>query len=136
VIRRSSRTGEPEEPSRTPETARSIRRSRRDDDATVANTEGSEQDWQGSSTPTAPSGVEDSAADVPLVPEIEPPREWNLWDLERLARERSGADPARDEEWSFLLMYLREFARPDGGLPIDFDGLVRESFAELARSAY
>ena len=35
---------------------------------------------------------------------------------------------------SFLLMYLREFADADGLLPIDFDGLVRDSFGELVGS--
>src|SRR4029079_14903453 len=40
------------------------------------------------------------------------PREWNLWELERVTREAAGADAARDEERSFLLMYLREFADP------------------------
>jgi hypothetical protein len=59
------------------------------------------------------------------------PRQWNLWDLERLTRERSSGDAIRDEERSFLLMYLREFAGPDGELPVDFDGLVRDSFGEL-----
>jgi hypothetical protein len=59
------------------------------------------------------------------------PREWNLWDLERLARQAAGADMVLDEERSFLLMYLREFAGPDGSLPADFDGLVRDSFGEL-----
>jgi hypothetical protein len=59
------------------------------------------------------------------------PRQWNLWELERLTRESSGDDIARDEERQFLLMYLREFADSDGQLPIDFDGLVRDSFGEL-----
>jgi hypothetical protein len=59
------------------------------------------------------------------------PREWNLWDLERLTREHAGEDEARDQERSFLLMYLRDFAGPDGLLPIDFDGLVRDSFGDL-----
>ena len=59
------------------------------------------------------------------------PRRWNLWDLERLTRERSGDDAVRDEERSFLLMYMREFAGPDGLLPVDFDRLVRDSFGEL-----
>ena len=39
--------------------------------------------------------------------------------------------PARDAEWGYLVVYLREFARPDGTLPTEFDGLVRESFGEL-----
>jgi outer membrane biosynthesis protein TonB len=59
------------------------------------------------------------------------PRQWNIWDLERLTREASGSDMTLDEERSFLLMYLRDFAGPDGELPIDFDGLVRDSFGEL-----
>ena len=59
------------------------------------------------------------------------PRQWNLWDLERLSRDRAGEDAVRDEERSFLLMYLRDFAGPDGMLPIDFDGLVRDSFGDL-----
>ncbi len=59
------------------------------------------------------------------------PQTWNLWELERLARARSGDDPMRDEEWGYLLIYLREFASPEGVLPLDFDSLVRESFGEL-----
>jgi hypothetical protein len=59
------------------------------------------------------------------------PRQWNLWDLERLTREHSGDDIAQDEERQFLLMYLREFADSAGLLPLDFDGLVRDSFGEL-----
>jgi hypothetical protein len=59
------------------------------------------------------------------------PRTWNLWELERLTRDASGTDVALDEERTFLLLYLREFADPDGLLPIDFDGLVRDSFGEL-----
>ena len=81
---------------------------------------------------------------VPVVPEPVPepstvvpigvgagPRQWNLWDLERLTREHSGDDVAQDEERQFLLMYLREFADSAGLLPLDFDGLVRDSFGEL-----
>lgn len=63
------------------------------------------------------------------------PREWNLEQLQRLAAERAGQDLVRDEEWSFLFVYLREFASTDGLLPVDFDGLVRESFGELVADA-
>jgi hypothetical protein len=59
------------------------------------------------------------------------PRAWNIWDLERLTREHAGTDVFRDEERSYLLVYLREFANADGVLPLDFDGLVRESFGDL-----
>jgi len=62
------------------------------------------------------------------------PRQWNLWDLERLTRQHAGTDEVRDEERSFLLIYLRDFAGPDGVLPIDFDALVRDSFGELVAS--
>jgi hypothetical protein len=62
------------------------------------------------------------------------PREWNLWDLERAARAVAGDDLASDEERAFLLMYLREFAGPDGSLPASFDTLVRDSFGDLLGS--
>jgi hypothetical protein len=69
---------------------------------------------------------------LPLVPTLSRGRrEWNVWELERLARQRAGRDMGRDEEWALLLVYLREFAGPDGTLPADFDSLVRESFPEL-----
>jgi outer membrane biosynthesis protein TonB len=79
----------------------------------------------------------------PVMPEPEPrvvaftprslgvPRQWNLWELERIAREQSGTDAERDEERSFLLMYLREFADADGVLPTSFDSIVRESFGDV-----
>ena len=63
------------------------------------------------------------------------PRRWNLWDLERRAREEAQRDPLRYEEWSYLFVHLRQFATPDGSLPIEFDGLVRESFGELLEHA-
>jgi outer membrane biosynthesis protein TonB len=59
------------------------------------------------------------------------PRQWNLWELERIARDQSGTDTERDEERSFLLMYLREFADADGVLPTSFDAIVRESFGDV-----
>jgi hypothetical protein len=59
------------------------------------------------------------------------PREWNLWELERAARDHATDDLARNEERSYLLMYLREFAGPDGVLPLDFDGLVRDAFGDV-----
>jgi hypothetical protein len=59
------------------------------------------------------------------------PRHWNLWELERIARDQSGTDTLRDEERSFLLMYLREFADADGVLPTSFDTIVREAFGDV-----
>ena len=63
-----------------------------------------------------------------------PAREWNLWDLERRAREEAG-DAERDEEWSALFLNLRQFADAEGVLPKEFDDLVRESFADLIQAA-
>lgn len=75
-----------------------------------------------------PPPASEPVALLPVGPE---PREWNLWELERVTREAAGADVARDEERSFLLMYLREFADPDGMLPVTFDPLVRETFGDV-----
>jgi hypothetical protein len=58
------------------------------------------------------------------------PGEWNLWELERRARDYAGGSPLR-EDWKALFIHLRDFARSDGSLPGRFDPLVRESFPEL-----
>jgi hypothetical protein len=71
------------------------------------------------------------APDPEPLPPAAGPRRWNLRDLERLAREHAGGDPLVDEERTFLLTYLREFAGPDGLLPDDFDAVVRQSFGPL-----
>ena len=63
------------------------------------------------------------------------PREWNVWELERLARESEGRDQPRHEELAFLLLELRQFANADGQLPVGFDPVVRESFGELLYAA-
>jgi outer membrane biosynthesis protein TonB len=68
---------------------------------------------------------------VAFLPVNDGPREWNLWELERAARDHATDDIARNEERTYLLMYLREFAGPDGVLPTDFDGLVRDSFGDV-----
>ena len=70
---------------------------------------------------------------VAYLPLNEEPREWNLWELERVSRDHASDDVARNEERAYLLMYLREFAGPDGVLPADFDGLVRDAFGDLLR---
>jgi hypothetical protein len=72
---------------------------------------------------------------VVALPVAAAPREWNVWELDRLVREHSGEDALQDEERAFLLVYLREFATPEGTLPVDFDALVRESFGELLVAA-
>jgi hypothetical protein len=82
--------------------------------------------------PEAPPPAAEPVVELPVRAE---PREWNLWELERLARDTAGADIARDEERSFLLMYLREFADPDGMLPMTFDPLVREAFGDVLGAA-
>ena len=106
--------------------------------------------WKRSRSP-APQEPEPSPSPEPIVirpklkrepePQPEPapepevvkdaPREWNLWELERLARDHTTDDVAKNEERAYLLIYLREFAGPDGNLPADFDGLVRDAFGDL-----
>jgi outer membrane biosynthesis protein TonB len=54
------------------------------------------------------------------------PDRWNVWYLERIAREHPEA-----EELEFITASLREFADADGQLPETFDSLVRESFGDL-----
>jgi len=54
---------------------------------------------------------------------------WNIWSLERLARDHPNA-----EELAFLVLSLREFADSSGALPVGFDPLVRESFGDLLTS--
>lgn len=68
---------------------------------------------------------------VAYLPVNREPREWNLWELERAVREHAGDDVVQNEERAYLLVYLREFAGPDGMLPADFDGLVRDAFGDL-----
>jgi hypothetical protein len=76
-----------------------------------------------------------AAPPVPPSPPPPPPaREWNIWDLERRAREQAG-DASRDEEWSALFTHLRPFASADGMLPKEFDDLVRASFGQLIEAA-
>lgn len=74
---------------------------------------------------------DDRSAPPPSRP---PAQEWNLWELERRAREQAG-DSARDEEWSALFLNLRQFADAEGILPKEFDDLIRESFSELIKAA-
>jgi hypothetical protein len=78
-------------------------------------------------------GAERAAAPPPPPP-APPAQEWNLWDLERRAREQAGNGP-QDEEWSALFTHLRVFANADGVLPKEFDALVRESFRTLIEAA-
>ena len=70
-------------------------------------------------------------------PELEPqyagPREWNIWDLQGFVRDRP--DDPRHDEWTALILSLRDFASPDGTLPHEFDGLVRESFGSVLANA-
>ena len=52
---------------------------------------------------------------------------YNVWELER-AHAASGV---ADDEKTFLLQYLRDYATADGALPPEFEDLVRESFPHL-----
>ena len=82
--------------------------------------------------PVAPlEPVPETARVLAFTPVNDAPREWNLWELERAARDHVDDDVAQAEERSYLLMYLRDFAGPDGVLPADFDGLVRDAFGDV-----
>jgi HAMP domain-containing protein len=86
--------------------------------------------------PASPQPPEPQGAPVvPLWARSSQPREWNLWDLERIARAQSRRDPEQFEEWSYLCLHLRRFANADGMLPAEFDGLVRDSFGGLLEPA-
>jgi hypothetical protein len=50
-----------------------------------------------------------------------------VWELDRALRDSGTVT----EEQEFLLLYLRDYAGPDGSLPLHFDELVRESFADV-----
>ena len=65
---------------------------------------------------------------MPLVQRDQTPREWNLWELERIASQSEGPNPQADEERALLLITLRQFAEPSGDLPVEFDPLVRDAF--------
>jgi hypothetical protein len=61
-------------------------------------------------------------------------RTWNLWELERLAKDLDS--DARAEERGLLLLHLRDVADTSGHLPPEFDPLVRDAFgARLAELA-
>jgi hypothetical protein len=84
--------------------------------------------------PPEPEPEPEPEPTVSYLPTSAAPREWNLWELERASRDHATDDVARNEERAYLLMYLREFAGPDGTLPADFDGLVRDAFGDLLRA--
>jgi outer membrane biosynthesis protein TonB len=84
----------------------------------------------------APPDLERERAAVVSLPRRPGPRqEWNLWEIERLVRERLRHDPERFEESQYLLLHLRSFASADGSLPTEFDDLVRESFGGVLQQA-
>ena len=80
-----------------------------------------------------PGELETALAELPQPAPTELPveREWNIWDLERLARAEAPEHPEQRDEWAFLFVHLRQFANADGVLPTEFDSLVRESFGGL-----
>jgi outer membrane biosynthesis protein TonB len=84
----------------------------------------------------APPDLEPERATVVSLPRRPGQRqEWNLWEIERLVRERLKHDPERLEESQYLLLHLRGFATADGSLPSEFDDLVRESFGAVLQQA-
>jgi capsular polysaccharide biosynthesis protein len=55
----------------------------------------------------------------------------NVLALERLVEQRAAEFPDRAEEWRYYVVYLRDFAGPDGSLPDSLAGLVADVFADL-----
>jgi hypothetical protein len=79
---------------------------------------------------SAPDPQPEPRGELEIEPESDDPRpEWNVWELQRLVRERPDHD--RQEEWTAMIVSLRDFARVDGTLPSEFDSLVRDSFGTL-----
>ena len=68
----------------------------------------------------------EEVSDTETVSETQP-QQWNVWEIERALR----ASGESNEEREFLLIYLRDYAGPDGLLPLDFDELVRETFPDV-----
>jgi hypothetical protein len=79
--------------------------------------------------PPAPPAADTQVVSLPQRSYV--PRQWNIWDLERLARAEAQEYPERRDEWAFLFVHLRQFANAEGVLPTEFDSLVRESFGSL-----
>src|SRR5437588_5188833 len=69
-----------------------------------------EPDPEAVRVPAVEPEPEPEATPAAAVIRIGGPHQWNVWDLERVAREHAGGDPVADEERTFLLMYLRDFA--------------------------
>ncbi len=107
---------EPVRPAATPRTGRGCRRA--SGPVKPAPT------WPSASPPKAP-------APPPPSPPVVQRRRWNVFDLQNRASGIATTDPARHEEFTFLLLYLRELADVAGDLTEEFDGFVRESFPEL-----
>jgi hypothetical protein len=82
--------------------------------------------------PPSPAPEPAPRAEAPVVnlaARTRKPRTWNLWELERLAREEFKGEAL--EQSQYLFIHLRQFARADGQLPLEFDELVRDSFGGL-----
>ena len=80
--------------------------------------------WPSASPPKAP-------ASPPPGPPVVQRRRWNVFDLQNRASGIATTDPERHEEFTFLLLYLRELADGAGDLTEEFDGFVRGLFPEL-----
>ena len=81
--------------------------------------------------PIPPPPVPHRPPPPPIAPPVVERRRWNVFELQSRARAIAGKDPARDEEISFLLLYLREFTDMGGDLNEELDTFIRESFPDL-----
>ncbi|HSS73187.1 MAG TPA: hypothetical protein VLK53_06430 [Gaiellaceae bacterium] len=85
--------------------------------------------------PIPPRAARPRAPASPPRPPAGQRRRWNVFDLQNRASGIATTDPARQEEFTFLLLYLRELADVAGDLSEEFDEFVRESFPELVAAA-
>lgn len=81
---------------------------------------------------TAPEPAEPEPVPAPQPPS--PAASWgtpSLEELDQLVREHGDRFPERADEWSFTLLYLRDYAQVDGTLPVQFHDLVDDVFGDL-----
>ena len=85
---------------------------------------------------SAPRATEEpEAADERRPISLEDGADLNLNVLAQLVTRFSGDFPDRAEEWTYYVLYLREYATADGRLPESFNLLVHDVFGDLLERA-
>ena len=85
---------------------------------------------------SAPRATEEpEAADERRPISLDDGADLNLNVLAQLVTRFSGDFPDRAEEWTYYVLYLREYATADGRLPESFNLLVHDVFGDLLERA-